>query len=735
MVLRKILHLPNLKQMTADIAGPYPHPKKELGHAINYLTGNHDYDIPEKTKMDELATLRARLETKPSFNPNLKFDPKKHFVFKDEYYETVKQFSLSDLNIKKTRVKPVSDFAAAYPFPLLSPEAVDMVLWEAVRPDIVEKYGRLPNLAKSATRLDFHIGGHCSRQGPFTQAMLTSPILYKIIEGFCKVKVKALFSAGHFNFSLASNDPEEILRTEKSKDEQFRIYEAQSKEGGDEIPSSLGLHYDSSSFALVIMMDMGDDAVGGETGIVTGDDKFVRVPDPKVGYATLIQGMVLKHVATKPISNSNRITAVGGYCVSGPEMLDNILLTSVKPSILPRNNYDEFYNDWAQFRLKNLEEHIGFYRKKLMKAADEGKTFNQLSFIKRCREMERYLVKCWDEMEAYNNPPFPPAEFSTPYSELPDLEDRPKVLYIPANDSVHDDQAWKILNERFELIYYDCKTEQEYIEEVQKPNGRFSGIRAICRPTWLKGYPYVNHFLFRNEPVKHLPDSVEIIVQSGHGYDIVDLEYLTYAENCVWKGDYYGAAPLTYWGDNPSGRTLGIIGLGSIAIRVARACKAMDMNVVYHNRSQKPDYELEIEGLKFYPDLNEMLAITDCIFISCPYTPATKHLINFDRFKYMKDKVRLVNIARGPIVEEAAIIDALERGQLVGAGFDVHEFEPKIHPKLLADYRVTLLPHIGVASKDSFKAFERKCVENLVEYFYGNGKPSAVNKELLEDIN
>ncbi|GME86243.1 unnamed protein product [[Candida] boidinii] len=98
----------------------------------------------------------------------------------------------------------------------------------------------------------------------------------------------------------------------------------------------------------------------------------------------------------------------------------------------------------------------------------------------------------------------------------------------------------------------------------------------------------------------------------------------------------------------------------------------------------------------------------------------------------MKDRVRLVNIARGAIVEEAAVIDALERGQLVGAGFDVTEFEPKFDDRILNNYKVTILPHIGATSRDSFEAFEKKCVENLVEYFYGSGQPGAVNPELFE---
>ncbi|GME82381.1 unnamed protein product [Ambrosiozyma monospora] len=156
------------------------------------------------------------------------------------------------------------------------------------------------------------------------------------------------------------------------------------------------------------------------------------------------------------------------------------------------------------------------------------------------------------------------------------------------------------------------------------------------------------------------------------------------------------------------------------------------MNIVYFGRSRKVEYEKQIPGLKFYDNLNDMLAVTDCLFVACPLNERTRHLINFESFKHMKDKVRLVNIARGPIVENEAVIDALERGQLVGAGFDVYEFEPEVDQRLIDNYKVTLLPHIGVSSKDSFKAFERKCVDNLVKYFYTNGKPEAVNKELLE---
>ncbi|CDK28877.1 unnamed protein product [Kuraishia capsulata CBS 1993] len=344
---------------------------------------------------------------------------------------------------------------------------------------------------------------------------------------------------------------------------------------------------------------------------------------------------------------------------------------------------------------------------------------------------------------------------------------KPRVLYIPWDKPIHDDEAWKTLNQKFELVLYDCETEDEFIREIDDPNGRFANLDAICRSTWLKSSPYLKHFLFRGEPVKHLPDSIKIIVSSGHGYDIVDVDYLTsrgilfcnspdscsiatadvgtylvmssfryltFAEHCVrTPGKYYDTQILPHIAQNPSGRTLGIIGLGDIGYRVALACKALGMNIAYHNRSRKPAIEAKLNGATYFETLKELLAVSDCVLVLCPHTPETHHLINFETFKWMKPKVRLVNIARGPIVQEAAVVDALKRGQLVGAGFDVHEFEPKIHPDLLDNYKITLLPHVGVSTEDSFKTFERTCVNNLVEYFYGSGIPNTcVNKELLE---
>ncbi|WEJ96920.1 D-mandelate dehydrogenase [Yamadazyma tenuis] len=346
---------------------------------------------------------------------------------------------------------------------------------------------------------------------------------------------------------------------------------------------------------------------------------------------------------------------------------------------------------------------------------------------------------------------------------------KPRILYVPCDQEVHDDQAWKTVYENFEIVVYDFDTIEDYMNELKKPDhGKIGFIDAVFRPTWLKGSPYLEHYILRGEPVRLLPKSVKLCVQSGHGYDIVDIDYLSsrniifcnspdccsratadvgtllvlnsfryasFAENCVRTRNYYASMDFSTLADDPEGHTLGIIGLGDIGKLVAKSCQSFGMKTIYHNRTQRRELEAEFpeDSMVFYPDFDEFLAHTDCILVMCPYTEKTKHMISFDTFKRMKIQVRIVNIARGPIVQEEAIIDALERGQLVGGGFDVHEFEPKIHEKLLSDWRITLLPHWGAVSRASWKKFERNCVQNMMDYFYGDGKPkTAVNKQLFE---
>ncbi|ODV83671.1 hypothetical protein CANARDRAFT_29892 [[Candida] arabinofermentans NRRL YB-2248] len=403
----------------------YPVPLKEHGLIVEYKSGSHSHDVPQRTRDLEIENLLNSLRAKPTFNPNLKFDAEKHITFKDEYYKTTTTATLKDLGILKMRTAPISGFGAAHPFPLINQEAVDMILWESFQPEVIEKWARLPNkgLSKGTTRLDFHIGGHNKYAAPFSYALYNSPEVAEIVSTFSGVKAAAVLNSeiGHLNVSMASLDPEEIKEIPQTKED--LLAKMEKLDESDEVPSSLGLHYDSDTLALVIMLDLGEGAVGGETGIVTGNDTMFRVPDPKIGYATLIQGIVLKHVATKPISNSNRIASASGFAAApGSGKLDNCRNTSNKPSVLPRAIFNQFWSEWFEYRFKNLEAHLKLKREKVMERFEKGVEFDQLAMIVTIKEMEQYLYDSWKEMEAVHNPPYPPPEFNSSYSELPDLE-------------------------------------------------------------------------------------------------------------------------------------------------------------------------------------------------------------------------------------------------------------------------------------------------------------------------
>jgi glyoxylate reductase len=160
-----------------------------------------------------------------------------------------------------------------------------------------------------------------------------------------------------------------------------------------------------------------------------------------------------------------------------------------------------------------------------------------------------------------------------------------------------------------------------------------------------------------------------------------------------------------------SGATLAILGLGRIGAAVARRALGFGMRLVYWSRSAKPDLERAL-GIRRL-ELDAALATADVVSIHLPLTAETHHLIDADRLARFKPGAILVNTARGPIVDEAALADALERGHLAGAGLDVYEEEPRIHPRLLAHPRTVLLPHLGSATVAARTAMARLVAENL----------------------
>ena len=178
-------------------------------------------------------------------------------------------------------------------------------------------------------------------------------------------------------------------------------------------------------------------------------------------------------------------------------------------------------------------------------------------------------------------------------------------------------------------------------------------------------------------------------------------------------------------GRSIGGRRLGIVGMGEIGRAVAVRAAAFGMEVVYHNRSRvAPEVERDL-GVT-YADLDDLIATSDVVSLHCPYTPETHHLIDSDALERMRADAVLINTARGPVVDEAALVTALETGRIAAAGLDVYEDEPTVHPGLLALDNVVLLPHLGSATVETRDAMAELAARNVVAVLSGHEPPTPV---------
>ena len=173
-------------------------------------------------------------------------------------------------------------------------------------------------------------------------------------------------------------------------------------------------------------------------------------------------------------------------------------------------------------------------------------------------------------------------------------------------------------------------------------------------------------------------------------------------------------------------RRLGIIGMGGIGQALAERARAFGMEVTYHNRQPVDRFTEERLGAIYLP-LDELLLTSDVVSVNCPYTEETHHLIDAAALGSMSATAFLVNTARGPIVDEAALVDALRSGSIAGAGLDVYEHEPEVHPGLLELDNVVLVPHLGSATVETRGAMAELAARNVAALAAGRDLPTPVN--------
>lgn len=194
----------------------------------------------------------------------------------------------------------------------------------------------------------------------------------------------------------------------------------------------------------------------------------------------------------------------------------------------------------------------------------------------------------------------------------------------------------------------------------------------------------------------------------------------------IRDGKWTGWAPTTMLGHCIGGKRLGIVGMGRIGQAVAHRARAFGLDVVYHNRHRLPPSIENMFGASYEPDLDRLFAEADILSLHCPAAAATHHLVNAQRLSTMKPTAYLINTARGNLIDEDALIMALQNGQIGGAGLDVFAREPQVDPRLIALPNVITLPHLGSATIEGREHAGEKVIANIRFWVDGHRPPDQV---------
>ena len=196
-------------------------------------------------------------------------------------------------------------------------------------------------------------------------------------------------------------------------------------------------------------------------------------------------------------------------------------------------------------------------------------------------------------------------------------------------------------------------------------------------------------------------------------------------DRLVRKGEFKGFYPTFFLGAELENKILGIYGMGRIGKAVAKRAASFGLKIIYHDpiRIMEGSFQFAVDYVSF----DELLKESDFISIHAPLAKETYHKFSRKEFKKMKKEAFLINAARGPLVKEEDLVHALKQGWIAGAGLDVYEFEPEVHPDLITLDNVVLLPHIGSAASEVRERMATIAANNIIAFFRGETPPNKVN--------
>ncbi|KIR51565.1 2-hydroxyacid dehydrogenase [Cryptococcus gattii Ru294] len=317
------------------------------------------------------------------------------------------------------------------------------------------------------------------------------------------------------------------------------------------------------------------------------------------------------------------------------------------------------------------------------------------------------------------------------------LSNAPKVLFLDTIKLAKPQLSSfsKIAN----VIPNTSKTREEFLHDLGTKYKDVTGIHRHFKAS--ESIKITGRF--DEELVSKLPSSLKFIVHNGAGYDQIDISPCTTrniqvsnvpsavdnatADTAIFlllgairnfsrallharQGTFNSQLPLSH---DPEGKVLGILGMGGIGSALARRAKPFGLKLQYHNRRRLAEEKEKETGATYVESMEQLLATSDIVSLNLPLTAATRHLISDDAFSKMKPTSILINTARGPIVDEAALVRALESGKIAGCGLDVYENEPRITKELLDHPNALCLPHVGTVTVETQTEMEAVCLRNL----------------------
>lgn len=236
----------------------------------------------------------------------------------------------------------------------------------------------------------------------------------------------------------------------------------------------------------------------------------------------------------------------------------------------------------------------------------------------------------------------------------------------------------------------------------------------------------------RRIPVTNTPGVLtEATADLAFGLLLASARRMGEGERLVRSGRWTGWEPMQMLGADVSGATLGLLGLGRIGRAMAQRAKAFGMHVLYWNRTRVAPADEHALGLGYLPR-EELLRQSDFVSLHVAYTRETHHLLGAAELALMKPTAHVINTARGAVIDEAALVAALQTGKIAGAGLDVFENEPHLHEGLLALPNVVLMPHLGSATIGVRTRMGMMAVDNLLAVCRGDRPPNCVNPEVLK---